>query len=265
MICPRLSVDIDLTYTSADDRTTALEAINKALQGLKSDIERLVVNSIVTPKKFEEFYVSLLVRAGGTVVKIEPNLVLRGTIYQPQIMFVTQHVHDEFAVAVKAKVLAMEDIYGGKICAALDRQHPRDLFDVKLLLDNEGITESIRKSFIVHLISHDRPMAELLDPNFQDIKEVFRKEFDGMTFIRVSIGELEDTRAKLLKTIRESLNDKERQFILSIKKCDPRWDLLELAGIDILPAVNWKLYNISKMNKKKHKVALHKLEKCLSP
>ena len=110
MICPRLSVDIDLTYTSADDRTTALEAINKALQGLKSDIERLVVNSIVTPKKFEEFYVSLLVRAGGTVVKIEPNLVLRGTIYQPQIMFVTQHVHDEFAVAVKAKVLAMEDI-----------------------------------------------------------------------------------------------------------------------------------------------------------
>jgi len=261
---PRLSVDIDLTYTPIDDRTKALATISNALQELKADIESLIANSTVMAKKFEGSLVGLFVRASGTVVKIEPNLVLRGTVYQPQMMSITQHVQDEFAVSVKANVMAMEDIYGGKICAALDRQHPRDLFDVKLLLENEGITESIRKSFIVHLISHDRPMAELLDPNFQDMKEVFRKEFEGMTFVEVSIGELEDARAKLLKTIRESLNDKERRFILSVKKCDPSWDLLELGGIDLLPAVKWKLYNISQMNKKKHKVALHKLEKCLS-
>jgi hypothetical protein len=84
-----------------------------------------------------------------------------------------------------------------------------------------------------------------------------------MTFVKVSLEELEVTRTKLVKTIRESLNDKERQFILSVKKGYPSWDLFELGGIERLPAVRWKLYNISKMDKKKHKLAIHKLEKCL--
>jgi hypothetical protein len=41
--------------------------------------------------------------------------------------------------------MADTDLYGGKLCAALDRQHPRDLFDVGLLLRNEGITPAIRR------------------------------------------------------------------------------------------------------------------------
>ncbi len=64
-----------------------------------------------------------------------------------------------------------------EICAALDRQHPRDLFDVKLLLDNEGITDKIRTAFIVYLISHNRPMNELLNPTFQDISHQYTSEF----------------------------------------------------------------------------------------
>jgi hypothetical protein len=46
--------------------------------------------------------------------------------------------------------------------AALDRQHPRDLFDVRDLLANEGIDDVLRKAFIVYLLSHDRPMSEVL-------------------------------------------------------------------------------------------------------
>ena len=78
-------------------------------------------------------------------------------------------MEDLFGMSVRVRTLASAEIYGGKICAALDRQHPRDLFDIKLLLDDEGLTDAIRKSFIVHLVSHDRPMAELLDPNFADL------------------------------------------------------------------------------------------------
>ena len=33
----------------------------------------------------------------------------------------------------------IHQLYGGKICAALDRQHPRDLFDVKKLLEDNGV------------------------------------------------------------------------------------------------------------------------------
>jgi hypothetical protein len=203
------------------------------------------------------------VRADGVMVKIEPNFVLRGTAYEPQILDVTPRVQDMFEVSVKTKLLATEDIYGGKICAALDRQHPRDLFDIKLLLDNEGLTDQIRRSFVVHLISHDRPMSELLDPGFQSLKTTFENEMEGMTFVEVSLGELEATRSNLVKIIRENLTDAERNFILSIKKGEPHWELLGLEGIDLLPAVRWKLLNIAKMDKKKRAAAIIKLEKSL--
>jgi hypothetical protein len=156
--------------------------------------------------------------------------------------------------------MSVPELYGGKICAALDRQHPRDLFDIKLLLEREGITDATRKSFVVHLISHDRPMAELLDPNFADLKKAFTSDFEGMTLVKVSPEELEDARAKLVKAIREGLTDRERQFILSVKRGDPDWGLIGLEGVDRLPAVRWKLLNIAKMDKAKHKQALRRLE-----
>jgi len=106
-------------------------------------------------------------------------------------------------------------------------------------------------------------MAELLDPNFIDLTKTFTADFEGMTFVKVSRGELEDVRAKLVKTIREGLTDKERQFILSVKKGDPNWALIELEGVDRLPAVQWKLLNITKMDKAKHKQAVKRLEMCL--
>jgi hypothetical protein len=161
-------------------------------------------------------------------------------------------------------VLDIADIYGGKICAALDRQHPRDLFDIKLLLDNEGITDEIRKSFIVHLVSHSRPMAELLRPHYQNIKKVFENEFDGMAFVKIPLRELEESRDKLILEIRKGLTNQEKQFILSVKKGAPVWDLINLKDVDRLPAVQWKLLNISRMGKVKQNTALKKLEKSLS-
>ncbi|MBP7526779.1 MAG: nucleotidyl transferase AbiEii/AbiGii toxin family protein [Syntrophorhabdaceae bacterium] len=261
---PRLSVDIDLTYTPVDDRETALAAISDALGVIEKDIERLVRPAAVMRKAIEGKVMGLVIRADGALVKIEPNPVLRGTIYEPQALSVTPRVQDEFAMSVKTRVLAMEDLYGGKICAALDRQHPRDLFDVKLLFENEGITDSIRKSFIVHLISHDRPMSELLDPTFQDLKEIYENEFKGMTFVKTSLEELEAARTNLVRKIRENLTGGERRFILSVKHGEPQWELLGLDGIDLLPAVKWKLLNISRMGRTKHESAIRKLEKCLT-
>jgi hypothetical protein len=116
----------------------------------------------------------------------------------------------------------------------------------------------------VHLISHDRPMVELLNPNFKDLQETVENEFEGMTYRKISLEELEAARAELVKAIREKLTDTERQFMLSVKKGSPQWELFELEGIERMPAVQWKLINISRMDKKKHMTALRKLEKCLS-
>jgi predicted nucleotidyltransferase component of viral defense system len=37
----------------------------------------------------------------------------------------------------------------GKLHAAVDRQHPRDLFDVKLLYANAGFTDALFRTFLV--------------------------------------------------------------------------------------------------------------------
>src|SRR5271157_2093287 len=238
---PRLSVDTDLTYTPFDERASALAAIHNALEGLKADIERLIPNSAVMTKRVQGGIVTLMVKADSVMVKVEPNLILRGTIFQPVTLPLKKKVEDLFGMSVRVKTLAFAEIYGGKICAALDRQHPRDLFDIKLLLDNEGLTDQVRKSFIIHLVSHDRPMAELLDPNFVDLKKAFTADFEGMTLIKIAPEELEEARTELIRTVRRTMTDKERRFILSVKEGDPEWGLVELEGVDRLPAVQWKL------------------------
>jgi predicted nucleotidyltransferase component of viral defense system len=261
---PRLSIDIDLTYVLFDERDKALSTISSTLKNIKDDIEYLIPHTTVLPKKDHGNLNGLIVSADGATVKVEPNLVLRGTIYKPVVKQITKRVEEMFAVSMDANILASADLYGGKICAALDRQHPRDLFDVKLLLDNEGLTDEIRKSFVVHLISHERPMAELLRPNYQNIEANFKNEFKGMTFIEVSLEQLEVARDNLVQSIHKSLTDEERQFIISVKKGAPQWNLLDIENIELLPAIRWKLFNLSRMDKKKLKLALTKLERILT-
>jgi len=52
----------------------------------------------------------------------------------------------------------------GKIVAALDRQHPRDLFDVRDLLANEGSTIPCARHSSSTCSATDRPMSEVLAP-----------------------------------------------------------------------------------------------------
>ncbi len=145
----------------------------------------------------------------------------------------------------------------------MDRQHPRDLFDIKLLLDNDGVTDEIRQAFIVYLISHPRPMSELLAPNLKDISATFETEFDGLAFETVTAMDLEAARESLITRIQSSLTDNERKFILSVKMGTPEWDLLGISHIQDLPAVRWKLVNISMMDKTAHEKAVGKLRTVL--
>jgi hypothetical protein len=154
-------------------------------------------------------------------------------------------------------------LYGGKICAALDRQHPRDLFDIKLLIENEGLADETRRAFIVYLISHPRPMAELLSPNLLDIESTFNNEFIGMTRVTVALDDLLAARQYLLTWIHQTLTHDERRFILSVKNGQPDWSLSPFPDIDKLPAVKWKLLNIMQMNHKKRESAYQKLKSIL--
>ena len=261
---PRLSVDIDLVYLPMKGRDEALQEISEALDTISTNLQTAFKDMKLTEAyKSKRDSLRLVVARNGVQIKVELSPVLRGTVYEPALMEVCESVEEEFGY-VETPVVALADLYAGKICAALDRQHPRDLFDVKGLLENEGLTDEIRKAFIVYLSSHNRPIAELLRPQYKDISAIYAGEFENMTQTVVPLDELVAVRERLVGLIHEGLTDDEREFLISFKNRKPNWDLLGLDGISQLPAIKWKQINLAKMPDVKHKQALGQLESILA-
>lgn len=175
---------------------------------------------------------------GGTAINLcyreLPRLLVDiDLLYLPSEarMEVCETVEREFGYA-EIQVASLPDLYAGKIAAALDRQHPRDLFDVKFLLENEGFTEDLRKTFLVFLISHQRPMAELLAPHRKEIREIYEAEFAQMAEVDIPVEELEQTREQLIAIINKEMTAVERKFLLSFKERNPQWELLGLSNME---------------------------------
>lgn len=258
---PRYSVDIDLTYLPLEARENALANIKTASTNIAKNIEEHFPQLKVTQQSTK-----LIINLHKTQVKIEPNDVIRGTVYPAQKRNITPKAEAEFSSFVSMQVLAMPDLYGGKICAALDRQHPRDLFDIKLLLETEGVTDEIRTAFVVYLASHNRPISEVLKPQLLDIKPYYENDFAGMTRDNISYDELIAARDQLIKTINETLTKNEREFLLSLKMGEPNWELLTLLNANQFPAMQWKLQNIrilKENNPIKHRALTEQLRNVL--
>ena len=177
---PRLSVDIDLTYIKIQSRDLSLLDISDRLAAIEGRIQRVYPGTRITQQRDIRGIKGLIINNNEAVVKVEVNNIIRGTVFPVVKRRLCTRAEKQFELSLSANSLSFEDLYGGKICAALERQHPRDLFDIKLLLENEGIAENIRKSFIIYLISHSRPIVEVLNPGLQDIKQLFENEFSGM-------------------------------------------------------------------------------------
>src|SRR5690606_8284175 len=138
--------------------------------------------------------------------------------------------------------------------------------DVKFLLENEGFTDALRKTFLVFLISHQRPMSELLAPHRKNIRDIYISKFADMAEVNIPVEELEQTREDLINIIHKNMTDNEINFLLSFKDRNPNWNLLELENIDEvsnLPSVQWKLMNLNKMDDVKHTTAFKKLRTIL--
>jgi predicted nucleotidyltransferase component of viral defense system len=262
---PRLSVDIDLTYLPiGESREVAVANIQDDLKKLKKLIELRVAGSVVTPYIKNETILRLIVRHKGTQIKIEPSFIVRGALYEPISVNLCDRAKNEFETsAAGISMLSIPEVYAGKICATLNRQHPRDLFDVRNLLNDQGITEEIRRAFVVYLAGDARPMHELLNPNLLDIETVFKREFHRMTVDDVRLEELLKVRDTLIQKISEDLTLNERQFLLSMKLGEPEWNLLPFKNLNKLPALQWKLINVRKIDKTKHQKMVDKLKVAL--
>ncbi|WP_258367875.1 nucleotidyl transferase AbiEii/AbiGii toxin family protein [Komagataeibacter oboediens] len=261
---PRLSVDIDLTYLPVEGRPASLSAIDAAMLRIKERIEQGIPGVRVNASRSadENIVTKLVVRVGGVQIKIEVTPVLRGTVYDPAVTSVVPAVEYAFGFA-EMQVVSFADLYAGKIVAAFDRQHPRDLFDVRGLLANEGVDDALRRAFLVYLISHNRPMAEVLAPTRKPLREEFERGFVGMTEEPVTLTELETAREAIIAEMVAAMPDDHRRFLASFKRGEPDWELLGIPEAQHLPAVMWKQRNLAKLPDAKRAELTEALERVL--
>ncbi len=262
---PRLSVDIDLTYLPVQDRATSLAAIEAALLRIKARIEAGISQARVTLVRTqgENALTKLLVATQTAQIKIEVTPVLRGTVYPVALQSVTPTVETSFGFA-EMQVVSFADLYGGKLVAALDRQHPRDLFDVRDLLRTEGIDAALRNAFAVYMIGHGRPMAEVLSARPKDITQEFARGFAGMTDEPVTQAELEATRTEMVTQIVGGMPELHRRLLLSVEQGEPDWQLLGIPDVAKLPAVQWRLQNIRSLSETRRAENVEELARVLA-
>lgn len=253
---PRYSVDIDLTYIPVDSREESLRRINETLAALSDRIRRAVPGIVIrsVPNK-------LLCSQIGSLVKIEVNSIKRGIIGDTMDLTLCPKAQSEFSAFCKARIVSIGQLYGGKIAAALSRQHPRDLFDCKYMaVDN---FQEIRQGLIFNLLSSDKPIVESLNPHMIDQSEALENQFKGMTEIPFGYEDYEQTRQWIIRFVNKNLTDRDRSLLLSFEQGTPDWGKSEFEFLQHYPSIQWKLLNIAKLKKenpRKHQQTVDKLD-----
>lgn len=245
---PRLSVDLDLVFPDHTlSRDTALARINEAV---RQAAERLKKRGFQTHAPMASAgETKLLVRQGAIQVKVEVNFVMRGTVQPVRRALLTPQARNLLMADLEIPVVSLEDMYGSKLVAALDRQHPRDLFDVMQLFHHEGITPGIRRAFVVYLASSNRPIHEVPFAPTRDIRHDYKHNFQGMTAEPVPLDALLATRERMVQEIQRGLDDNERRFLLSLAAASPEWSLLGISHLEQLPGLRWKVHNLTQLQK----------------
>jgi predicted nucleotidyltransferase component of viral defense system len=259
---PRLSVDIDLTYVPVQSYDASLAAIDAAMGRIAARIKEGIPGSTIAEGQ-RGARTHLLVRAEGVTSEIEVTPVMRGCVHDPELKAVTEAVEDAFGFA-EMPVLSFADLYAGKFVAALDRQHPRDFFDTRELLANEGIDDNLRRAFLVYLISHSRPMHEVLTAGRKDMALEFNRGFDGMTEAPVTLDELVAARETFIADVVGKMPGAHKTFIVSFVHGKPDWASIGVPVAANLPAVKWRELNLAKLSAEKRAAEVASLEKVLA-
>jgi hypothetical protein len=259
---PRYSVDLDLTYIPLADRETSINDINKHLKAVTERASRLFRGIHIVPNYSTS---KLLCEYRGYQVKIEVNQTKRGIIGGDVLTLpLCAKAQEEFGMFCQALAVPMTLLYGGKIAAALSRQHPRDLFDVKYM---SVPLEEVREGLIFCLLGSDRPIYESLAPQLIDQREAMANQFEGMTETPFSYSEFEETRQKLIRDVNKLLTEEDKRFFLSFENAEPEWEGYDFEYFKAYPSVQWKLMNLQKLktvNPRKMQAEIEKLKDVLS-
>ena len=238
---PRLSVDIDLTFTRITDRPTAIREINAALTRIAGRLQHERIDVAIRGSDVSR---KLYCSNADSLIKIEPNFILRGTIHPPRSLSICETISNLTQMDASMAVLSRAELYGGKFCAALDRQHPRDLFDVAQFYKTSTITDEIKSGFLALALGHNRPLHELLNPTLQDHEDIFNQQFTGMSDTPFSYQEHKDTFARLQKELLGSLTNDDKQHLLDFVSLQGQPEEFDIPHLAELPAIIWKHKNL---------------------
>lgn len=254
---PRYSVDIDVTYILIEDREKSLKSINMHLITLKHEIEKSVpgIRVIHKPDVWK-----LLCVKDGTTIKIEVNGTKRGIIGEVERLQLCIKAKEEFGMTCFANIVPWSQLYGGKIAAALGRQHPRDLFDCRDITPNEFA--GVKNGFMLCSLGSDKPIVESLNPNPIDQREALENQFYGMTDVIFSYDNYQNSRESLIKIVNKGLTSEDKSFMISFESGNPDWTICCAGDLSSFPSVKWKMQNIVRLmekNPSKHREGINKL------
>ena len=245
---PRYSVDIDLTYIPLSDRKSSIADINLHLQSICDKAMKAFKGMHIVPNYST---CKLLCEYRGKQIKVEVNQTKRGLVGGEAVNVpLSEKAQEEFGLYCEANIVPFTQLYGGKIAAALSRQHPRDLFDVKYM---DVPLANCREGLLFCLLGSDRPIHESFAPRLIDQREAMANQFEGMTDIPFTYEEFEFTRSKLIADVNQLMTEGDKRFLISFESGTPQWDGYEFDYFKGYPSVKWKQLNLEKLAKKNHK------------
>ena len=242
---PRLSVDIDLTYVKMTGRDEAIGEINLALERIVKELKKAGIDARLSgADNARKMYCS----RDKIIIKVEPNFILRGTAYPVRPLKVCNRIVELTRNETVMQVLSFKELYGGKVCAALDRQHPRDLFDMAQFYKSHSLDE-IKEGFLVLALGHNRPLHELLAPVIQEQSEIFDQQFAGMSDEPFSYDEHLATLERLTADVKDLFDDGDKQRLLDFVSLSGEENAWGIPHFDELPAIRWKRHNLESLRK----------------
>lgn len=260
---PRLSVDIDLTFLPFSMRDKDLAQIAALLNRLRNLLLKTIPGINIKEPKTNETEYKLFCSLNNTEIKIEVNTINRGIYQKPDLLPLNNAAQEQFNVFCEMQIVSLGQLFGGKIVAAFDRQHPRDLFDVKKMLETFGYSPEIMEGFIFCLLSSKRPIHEILNPSFLNHETTLNSQFSGMTKEKFTYKMYENTRVQLIETVKNNISSEVAKLLISFSEGKPEWGIF---NFEVFPGIKWKLLNIQKLkeqNPEKHNKQILELKKVL--
>ena len=238
----RLSVDVDVTYIPLEDRSASIQHIDEALLRIADRVRHRFPDARVKPRLD---ICKITCESRGCQVKIEVNQTKRGLVCgEAALLPLCEKAQSLFGVEVDARIVSMPQLYGGKISAALSRQHPRDLFDIKQM--DIPLTD-VKSGLIFCLLGSDRPIHESFAPSLIDQHEAMERQFSGMSEMPFSYDDFEATRAKLVRDVNSVMTEEDRRFLIAFEELSLDWESSPYPSFRDYPSVKWKIQNLQRL------------------